>query len=256
ARGVAPLGAVGGARLPAHPRARQRPGRDARRRRPRADRAASSLPRRHRPGVPGVRRLVVPLAHRLSAPAHLCPRTGAHRFSRSKGLRFFSDNTATACPEILTALEGANRGLAKPYGEDEWTARLDGAFSAFFGTEARAFAVATGTAANSLSLATLSPPYGAIFAHQEAHIAVDECGAPGFFSGGAQLALLAGEHGRLEAATFRAALGAYPPGDVHKVQPAALSITQATELGTCYRREPLAELCAIAHERGLKVHMD
>src|SRR5437016_5715677 len=95
----------------------------------------------------------------------------------SKGLRFFSDNTATACPEILTALEGANRGLAKPYGEDEWSARLDGAFSAFFGTEARAFAVATGTAANSLSLATLSPPYGAIFAHQEAHIAVDECGA-------------------------------------------------------------------------------
>ncbi|TLY98077.1 MAG: low specificity L-threonine aldolase [Gammaproteobacteria bacterium] len=152
-------------------------------------------------------------------------------------MRFFSDNTATACPEILTALEGANRGLAKPYGEDEWTARLDGAFSAFFDTEARAFAVATGTAANSLSLATLSPPYGAIFAHQEAHIAVDECGAPGFFSGGAQLALLPGEHGRLEAATFRAALGAYPPGDVHKVQPAALSITQATELGTCYRRE-------------------
>jgi threonine aldolase len=171
-------------------------------------------------------------------------------------LRFFSDNTATVCPEILAALEGVNRGLAKPYGEDEWTARLDGAFSAFFGAEVRCFAVVTGTAANSLSLATLSPPYGAIFAHQEAHIAVDECGAPGFFSGGAQLALLPGEHARVLPATLRAALAAYPPGDVHKVQPAALSLTQATELGTTYRREQLAELCRLAHERGLKVHLD
>ena len=171
-------------------------------------------------------------------------------------MRFFSDNTATACPEILAALEGANRGLVKAYGEDDWTARLDGAFSAFFGAEVRCFAVATGTAANALSLATLSPPYGAIFAHQEAHIAVDECGAPGFFSGGAQLALLPGEHGRLEPATFKAALTAYPPGDVHRVQPAALSVTQATELGTTYRREPLAELCRLAHERGMTVHMD
>jgi threonine aldolase len=171
-------------------------------------------------------------------------------------LRFFSDNTATVCPEILAALEGVNRGLARPYGEDEWTARLDGAFSAFFGAEVRCFAVVTGTAANSLSLATLSPPYGAIFAHQEAHIAVDECGAPGFFSGGAQLALLPGEHGRVLPATLGAALATYPPGDVHKVQPAALSLTQATELGTTYRREQLAELSRLAHERGLRVHMD
>jgi threonine aldolase len=171
-------------------------------------------------------------------------------------VRFFSDNTASACPEILAALEDANRGLAKPYGEDEWTARLDGVFSAFFGTEVRCFAVATGTAANALSLATLSPPYGAIFAHQEAHIAVDECGAPGFFSGGAQLALLPGEHGRLEPATLEAALTACPPGDVHKVQPAALSLTQATEVGTTYRREKLEMLCRIAHARGMKVHMD
>ncbi len=171
-------------------------------------------------------------------------------------MRFFSDNTATACPEILAALEDANRGLAKAYGEDDWTARLDGALSAFFGTEVRSFAVATGTAANALSLATLSPPYGAIFGHQEAHIAVDECGAPGFFTGGAQLALLPGEHGRLEPATLTAALAAHPPGDVHKVQPAALSLTQATELGTTYRRDQLAELCRLAHERGMKAHMD
>jgi threonine aldolase len=170
-------------------------------------------------------------------------------------LRFFSDNTATACPEILAAMHAANHGLARAYGDDEWTLRLDGALSTHFGTPVRAFAVTTGTAANSLALATLSPPYGAIFAHHEAHIAVDECGAPGFFSGGAQLELLPGAHGRLDAETVGAALEAHPR-HLHSVQPAALSLTQATELGTVYRPAELARLCELAHRQGLKVHMD
>ena len=169
-------------------------------------------------------------------------------------MRFLSDNTATACPEILAAVQAANHGLAAPYGEDEWTARLDSVMSAFFGTEVRAFAVLTGTAANALALATLSPPYGAIFAHEQAHIATDECGAPGFFSGGAQLALLPGEHGRLAPETLAAALAV--PVDLHRVQPAALSLTQATELGTAYRPEQIAQLAAVAHAHGLKVHLD
>jgi threonine aldolase len=126
---------------------------------------------------------------------------------------------------------------------------------AFFGAEVRAFAVATGTAANSLSLATVCPPYGAIYAHEEAHIATDECGAPGFFSGGAQLALLRGEHGKLLPGTFAAALSARPV-DVHGVQPAALSLTQATELGTVYQPAEIAALSKLAHGRGLKVHLD
>ena len=170
-------------------------------------------------------------------------------------MRFLSDNTGSACPEILAAIQAANHGLARAYGDDEWTARLDGALSAFFGAEVRAFAVATGTAANALALATLSPPYGAIFAHQEAHVACDECGAPGFFSGGAQLALLPGEHGRIAPGSFAAALAAHRV-DVHTLQPAALSLTQATELGTTYRADDLAQLAAAAHEHGLKVHMD
>jgi threonine aldolase len=170
-------------------------------------------------------------------------------------MRFFSDNTASACPEILAALAAVNHGLARAYGDDEWTTRLDAAFSSFFGTPVRAFAVATGTAANSLSLATLSPPYGAIFAHTEAHIACDECGAPGFFSGGAQLALLQGEHGRLQPQVVAAALAAHPR-HLHAVQPAALSLTQATELGTVYRAPELTALCESAHANGLKVHMD
>jgi threonine aldolase len=170
-------------------------------------------------------------------------------------VRFYSDNTATACPEILAAITAANQGLAVAYGDDPWTQRLDAVLGAFFGAEVRAFAVTTGTAANSLSLATVCPPYGAIYAHQEAHIATDECGAPGFFSGGAQLALLRGEHGKLLRGTFAAALGARPV-DVHGVQPAALSLTQATELGTVYQPAEIAALCKLAHGRGLKVHLD
>ena len=169
-------------------------------------------------------------------------------------MRFLSDNTSTVCPEIMAALQTANHGLAAPYGEDSWTERLDGAMSAFFGADVRAFAVLSGTAANSLALATLSPPYGAIFAHEQAHIATDECGAPGFFSGGAQLALLPGEHGRLVPDKLREALAA--PVDLHRVQPAALSLTEPTEAGTVYRMDEIRELAAIAHGRGLQVHMD
>jgi len=170
-------------------------------------------------------------------------------------MRFFSDNTASACPEIIDAIAAANRGLEKAYGDDRWTRRLDEVLSGFFDTPVRAFAVATGTAANSLSLATLSPPYGAIFAHEEAHIVCDECGAPGFFSGGAQLTMLPGEHAKVTAARLEAALDAHPIS-VHGVQPAAVSLTQATEYGTTYRPAEIASVSAVAHARGLKVHMD
>jgi threonine aldolase len=171
-------------------------------------------------------------------------------------VRFCSDNTATACPEMLRAIESVNRGPALPYGEDQWTARLDEALGAFFGTPVRAFAVTTGTAANALALATLSPPHGAIFAHEEAHIVTDECGAPGFFAGGAQLALLPGAHGRLAAQALEAALAPYAGRGLHTVQPAALSLSQATEFGTVYRAADVAALCAVAHRHGLRVHMD
>src|SRR5690606_40117417 len=92
-----------------------------------------------------------------------------------------------------------------------------------------AFPVATGTAANSLALSTLVPPYGAIYCHRESHINMDECGAPEFFTGGAKLILLDGPHGKIEPETLASALAAGRAGDVHSVQPAALSLTQATE---------------------------
>jgi threonine aldolase len=170
-------------------------------------------------------------------------------------MRFYSDNTATLCPEILAAITEANRGLAKAYGDDAWTQRLDAALGAFFGAPVRAFAVATGTAANSLALATLTPPYGAVFAHDEAHIVRDECGAPEFFSGGARVTAVGGEHGKVAPDALAAILDANPVS-VHTLQPAALSLTQATELGTAYRPAEIASLAALAHRRGLRVHMD
>jgi threonine aldolase len=170
-------------------------------------------------------------------------------------VRFLSDNTASACPEILAAMAAVSHDRVPAYGADEWTRRLDRCLSDFFGTEVRAFVVSTGTAANALSLATLSPPYGAIFAHEEAHIVMDECGAPSFFTGGAQLVLMPGEHGRVAPERFRAALAAHPVS-LHTVQAAVLSLTQATEAGTVYRRKELTQLTECAHERGLKAHMD
>ncbi len=170
-------------------------------------------------------------------------------------MRFFSDNTASICPEILEAISAANRGLAVAYGDDPWTERLDAVLGEFFGTQVRAFVITTGTAANSLALATLTPPYGAIYCHPEAHIAVDECGAPGFFSGGAQLERVEGEHAKITAAALATVLDAHSVS-VHSVQPAAVSISQATELGTTYRPAEVSALCEVAHERGLHVHMD
>ena len=170
-------------------------------------------------------------------------------------MRFYSDNTASACPEILDAIRAGNHGRAKAYGDDEWTQRLDGALSQYFGTEVKAFAVSTGTAANSLSLATLSPPYGAIYAHKEAHIINDECGAPEFFTNGARLVVVPGPNGKLTPETLREAVDGHPVS-VHSNQPAAVSITQATEVGTAYRPDEIAAVTDLAHRRNLKVHMD
>ncbi len=170
-------------------------------------------------------------------------------------MRFYSDNTATAAPEILAAIAQANQGHVIAYGDDPWTQRLDGVLGEYFGTQVRAFAVASGTAANSLSLATLSPPWGAIFAHEEAHIGVDECGAPQFFTGGAQLVSLLGEHGKVTCDALRAALDRHP-ASVHTVQPAVVCLTQATELGTAYRPDEISAISELAKKRGLRVQMD
>jgi threonine aldolase len=170
-------------------------------------------------------------------------------------MRFFSDNTATACPEVLDALMRVNQGRVKAYGDDEWTRSLDRVLSEYFGRDVRAFAVVTGTAANSLSIATLSPPYGAVFAHEDAHIVTDECGAPEFFSNGVRLVLVSGSKGRITPEALQASLDGLHVS-VHTVQPVGLSLTQATEVGTTYRPDQIAALTEIARRHNLKVHMD
>src|SRR5579864_2382885 len=166
-------------------------------------------------------------------------------------MRFFSDNAAPAHPKVLEAIAAANQ-LDTAYDGDDWSQRLDGAFSDLFGTNVRAFWVTTGTAANCLALAALCPPYRAILCHRDAHIEVDEAGAPGFFTGGAKLVLLDGEGAKLTPNAIRDACGAIR-NDVHQVQPAAISITNATEYGLVYRAHEVAAIGKIAKELGLEI---
>lgn len=167
---------------------------------------------------------------------------------------FCSDNTAGAAPEILDAIVAANEGRAMPYGNDDVTRRVEARFAEVFETEVAVLPVATGTAANVLALTALTPPFGAIYCHEDAHIHVDECGAPEFYTGGAKLVPLAGADGKLEVATLaRTITGA---GVVHAVQPAAISLTQASEAGTVYSVDEVAAIAELARARGLGLHMD
>ena len=169
-------------------------------------------------------------------------------------MRFFSDNAAAACPEVMASLVAAN-SLDTAYDGDRWSQRLDSAFSDLFGTEVESLWVATGTAANSLALAALVPPFGSTICHRDAHIQNDECGAPEFYTHGAKLLLGDGEGAKLTPETV-AGLLATIRNDVHQVQPAALSITNATEYGLVYTPDEVAALGTLCRERGLGFHMD
>lgn len=135
-------------------------------------------------------------------------------------MNFRSDNTAAVAPEILAALSEANSGPAAAYGEDPWSRRLDAAFSEVFEREVRVFTVISGTAANAIALASLTPPWGAIFCHRDAHIEVDEAGAPQFYSG-AKLTTLEGEHAKIRAEALQRAAARR---DVHASTPASVSM--------------------------------
>jgi threonine aldolase len=169
-------------------------------------------------------------------------------------MRFFSDNAAAACPEVMAAIHDANR-LETAYDGDTYSARLDAAFSDLFERPVTALWVATGTAANSLALAALCPPYGSIVCHRDAHIQNDECGAPEFYTHGAKLLLAEGEGAKLTPESVTALL-ATVRSDVHQVQPAALSITNATEYGLVYTPDEVGALGELARSRGLGFHMD
>lgn len=169
---------------------------------------------------------------------------------------FRSDNVAGAAPEIMAALMKANTGDVSSYGADPFSVELDAAFSALFDHECKVFPVATGTAANVLSLGCITPGYGAIYCHQDAHIAVDECNAPEFYTGGAKLVTLPGENGKIDLAALDAQLALGWKGSQHSAQPAAVSITQATEAGTVYSPDEVADIAHRCKAHGLKLHMD
>jgi threonine aldolase len=170
-------------------------------------------------------------------------------------MNFASDNTAGIAPEILDAIARANEGFALGYGHDDWTAAVEARIAEIFEREVAVFLVPTGTAANALAVAHLSPPWGALVCHAESHLAVDECGAPEFFGGGLKLITLPGEAAKIAPRTLTAALGV-GRGAPHGVTPSVLSLTQATEVGTVYGAVEVRALADIAHARGLAVHMD
>ncbi|WP_353230560.1 beta-eliminating lyase-related protein [Novosphingobium sp.] len=169
-------------------------------------------------------------------------------------MHFFSDNAAAIHPRVWAAMQAAD-APDHGYDGDALSRRLDGAFSDLFGQPATALWVATGTAANCLALAAMVPPDGGVVCHREAHIEVDEGGAPGFYTHGAKLMLAEGDAAKLTTETISAVLE--PIRDnVHQVQPRAISITQSTEYGRVYTPQEVAAIGALAQARDLWLHMD
>ena len=169
---------------------------------------------------------------------------------------FRSDNVGGVAPELLEALEAANRGTAAPYGDDDFTHAMTARFRHAFEHDGLvAFPLATGTGANAVALAALANPYGAIYCHETAHINVYECGAPELFTG-AKLVGLTGDGYKLQAAALDAALALAGRGNATRVQPFALNLTQPTDFGTLYSLDELRNLSEVAHRHGLLVHLD
>ena len=169
-------------------------------------------------------------------------------------MNFRSDNVSFIAPEILAAIAAANVGDAPSYGADPVTARVTRRFAEIFEHEVAVFPLATGTAANALALAAVTPPWGAVYCHEEAHVQTDECGAPEFYAGGAKLIGLPGADAKIVPATVDARM--IEQGVVHHAQPAAISISQATEAGTLYSPAEVSALGAVARRYGMVLHMD
>jgi len=167
---------------------------------------------------------------------------------------FASDNVAPICPEVWAALQEANLQYAPFYGEDRWTARVCDRIREIFETDCDVYFVFTGTAANALALAQLCNPFHSVICHQHSHIETDECGAPEFFTGGSKLLLVGGADGKIDAGQVEALLTR--PNDLHSHKPAAISIAQATEFGTVYRRDEIAAIVDLARAHQLSLHMD
>ncbi|HPA20025.1 MAG TPA: low specificity L-threonine aldolase [Verrucomicrobiae bacterium] len=173
---------------------------------------------------------------------------------RELRLQFASDNYAGICPEAMAGIREANEGHSPSYGTDRWTEEACDLFRELFGVPCEVFFVLNGTAANALALASLCHSYHSIIAHRHAHVETDECGAPEFFSHGAKILLAEGKDGRMDPAGIEELVTRR--ADIHYPKPRAVSVTQATEMGTVYDVADLGGIREEASRHALKFHMD
>jgi len=178
------------------------------------------------------------------------------RIIRPMELNFRSDNESPAAPAILAAVEQANQGAAWAYADDRWSVRLNEAFSELFGIPTTVVPISTGTAANSIALASVTPPWGSVYCHSNAHILNDEGGAPEFFGNGLRLVPVHGPDGKFTAQAMDRLVRANEGHGVHSYRPCAVSLTQSTESGTVYRPGEISAICERAREHGMATHMD
>ena len=174
--------------------------------------------------------------------------------TKRERVKFASDNVTGACPEVLDSLITANDGDRTPYGNDQLSINLQNKFSDIFEKEVIVFPTASGTAANALSLSTMTPVFGNIYCHKLSHINTDECGAPEFYTGGAKLVTLNGIGGKITAEELEKKIGGF--GIVHHTQPSSVSITQLCETGEIYQLDEIKKISETAHKYNLNMHMD
>jgi len=168
--------------------------------------------------------------------------------------QFASDNYAGICPEAFAAMTEANQGHEVSYGNDTWTEKASNLIRDVFETRCEVFFVFNGTSANSISLASLCQSYHSILCHEMAHVEVAECGAPEFFANGTKVLLLPGQGGKIEPQAIERAVNKRT--DIHYPKPRALSLTQATEVGSVYSLDELRALTETARRLNLRVQMD
>lgn len=169
---------------------------------------------------------------------------------------FRSDNCGRVAPELIAALAAANEGTALGYGGDPVTESLQECFAALFEAPVRVYPVPTGTAANAIALAAASTPFAAVYCSPEAHVNTSECNATSFFGGGTKLVPVNGPHGKVDAGELERMVAGAGKGLAHKSQPAAVNLVQASDLGAVYSLDEIEAVCSVAHEHGLRVHMD
>ncbi len=166
---------------------------------------------------------------------------------------FGSDNNSGIHPEILKAIASVNDGHVPGYGNDEYTSQAIARFKQEFGDDINVFFAFNGTGANVLALAGIGRSYHAVICADNAHINVDECGAPEKFNG-FKLLPVKSVDGKIGTEAIRTQLHGF--GFPHHSQPGVVSISQITELGTVYTVDEIKAISELAHEYGLLVHMD